>query len=141
MQLSNRLFLFLLPVAIPIILYNVSPNLLYVGGVYLLLLFIVCAVDYTTNPLFTKIEVRREMNSKFSLGVENRVTLKVMNRSRYPLRFRLKDDFSRCVWICAAASRLPRCTFKRARYFVFAHPDAPGDFTNLRTFIYGVGAF
>ena len=93
MQLSNRLFLFLLPVAIPIILYNVSPNLLYVGGVYLLLLFIVCAVDYTTNPLFTKIEVRREMNSKFSLGVENRVTLKVMNRSRYPLRFRLKDDF------------------------------------------------
>ncbi len=93
MQLSNRLFLFLLPVAIPIMLYNVSPNLLYVGGGYLLLLFIVCVVDYTTNPLSTKIEVRREMNSKFSLGVENRVTLKVVNRSDYALRLRLKDDF------------------------------------------------
>ena len=93
MYLSNRLLLFLLIGAVPIALSGVSPNLLFVGGVYMVVLFGVSAVDYRTNPLFKGIEVHREMNSKFSLGVENLVTLKVINRSRYPLKVRLKDDF------------------------------------------------
>ena len=93
MHLSNRLLLFLLIGAVPIALSGVSPNLLFVGGVYMVVLFGVSAVDYRTNPLFKGIEVHREMNSKFSLGVENLVTLKVINRSRYPLKVRLKDDF------------------------------------------------
>jgi uncharacterized protein (DUF58 family) len=93
MHLSNRLLLFLLIGAVPIALSGVSPNLLFVGGVYMAVLFGVSAVDYRTNPLFKGLAVHREMNSKFSLGVENVVTLKVINRSRYPLRVRLKDDF------------------------------------------------
>ena len=93
MHLSNRLLIFLLPVAIPIVFYNVSPYLLFVGGAYLVLLFIVSAIDYITNPLFKGVEIRREMNSKFSLGVENVVTLKIVNRSRHRLKLRLKDDF------------------------------------------------
>ena len=59
----------------------------------MVVLFVVSAVDYVTNPLLKRVEVHREMNSKFSLGVENVVTLKVINRSRYPLKVRLKDDF------------------------------------------------
>ena len=74
-------------------LSGISPNLLFVSGGYLVLLGIVCGIDYLTNPLFTKIDARREMNSKFSLGVENVVTLTLVNRSRYALRLRLKDDF------------------------------------------------
>ena len=93
MHLSNRLLIFLLPVAIPIVLYNVSPYLLIVGGAYVVLLFIVSTIDYITNPLFKGVEIRREMNSKFSLGVENVVTLKIVNRSRHRLKLRLKDDF------------------------------------------------
>lgn len=93
MHLSNRLLIFLIPVAIPIVLYNVSPYLLIVGGAYVVLLFIVGAIDYITNPVSKNVEIRREMNSKFSLGVENVVTLKIVNRSRYRLRIRLKDDF------------------------------------------------
>lgn len=93
MYLSNRLLLFLLIGAVPIALSGVSPNLLFVGGVYMVVLFVVSAVDYRTNPLFKGTEVHREMNSKFSLGVENLVTLKVINRSHYPLKVRLKDDF------------------------------------------------
>ena len=93
MYLSNRLLLFLLIGAVPIALSGVSPNLLFVGGVYMAVLFGVSAVDYRTNPLFKGLAVHREMNSKFSLGVENVVTLKVINRSRYPLKVRLKDDF------------------------------------------------
>ena len=93
MQFTNRLLCLLLLVGIPIMLSGISPNLLFVGGGYAVLLGIVCAIDYLTNPLFTKIDVRREMNSKFSLGVENVVTLTLVNRSRYPLKLLLKDDF------------------------------------------------
>jgi uncharacterized protein (DUF58 family) len=93
MHFSNRLLIYLLPVVIPIVLYNVSPSLLFVGGAYLVLLFVVCAIDYVTNPLFGRVEISREMNSKFSLGVENVVTLKVVNRSRHRLKLRIKDDF------------------------------------------------
>ena len=93
MHLSNRLLIFLLPTAIPIALYNVSPNLLFIGGAYLVLLFIVSAIDYATNPLSKWVEIHREMSSKFSLGVANVVTLKITNRSRHRLRLRIKDDF------------------------------------------------
>ena len=93
MHLSNRLLIFLLPVAVPIALSGVSPSLLFVGGAYMVVLFVVSAVDYLTNPLFKNVEVHREMNSKFSLGAENVVRLKVINRSRYQLKMRLKDDF------------------------------------------------
>ena len=93
MQLSKRFLIFLFPVAIPIVLYNISPYLLFVSGAYLVLLFVVGAIDYITNPLLKNVEVRREMNSKFSLGVENVVTLKIVNRSHHQLRLRLKDDF------------------------------------------------
>lgn len=93
MHLSNRLLIFLLPIAIPILLYGVAPSLLFIGGTYLVLLVAVSVIDYVTNPLFQRIEVRREMNSKFSLGAENVVVLHVVNRSRHPLRLRLKDDF------------------------------------------------
>ena len=93
MQLTQRLLCFLSLGAIPIMLSGFSPNLLFVSGGYLVLLGIVCAIDYLTNPLFTHIDARREMNSKFSLGVENVVTLTLVNRSRYPLRLCLKDDF------------------------------------------------
>ena len=93
MHLSNRLLIFLLPAAIPIAFYNVSPNLLFIGGAYLVLLFVVSAIDYATNPLFKRIEISREMSSKFSLGVANVVTLKIINRSRHRLRMRIKDDF------------------------------------------------
>jgi uncharacterized protein (DUF58 family) len=93
MRLSNRLLGFLLPSAIPIMLYKISPNLLLVDAAYLMLLSIICVADYLKTPLFTRVEVNRKMNSKFSLGAENVVTLHVINRSRYRLRLRLKDDF------------------------------------------------
>ena len=93
MRFSKRLLGFLLPTAIPIMLYSVSPNLLVIDAVYLTLLFVVCLVDYVKTPLFKRVEVARLMNSKFSLGAENVVTLRVTNRSRHRLRLRLKDDF------------------------------------------------
>lgn len=93
MQLTSRLLGFLFLLAGPIMLSGIAPNLLFIGGGYVVLLCIVCAIDYLTNPLFTKIDARREMNSKFSLGAENVVTLQIVNRSRHHLKLRLKDDF------------------------------------------------
>ena len=93
MRLSKRLLGFLLASAIPIVLYKVSPGLLFVDAIYLLMLFAVCVVDFLKTPLFARVEVSREMNSKFSLGTENAVTMRVVNRSGYRLRLRLKDDF------------------------------------------------
>lgn len=93
MQLTSRLLCFLFLLAGPIMLSGIAPNLLFIGGGYVVLLCIVCAIDYLTNPLFTKIDARREMNSKFSLGAENVVTLQIVNRSRHHLKLRLKDDF------------------------------------------------
>ena len=61
MRLSNRLLGFLLPSAIPIMLYKISPNLLLVDAAYLMLLSIICVVDYLKTPsgveLFTRVEV------------------------------------------------------------------------------------
>lgn len=93
MQLTSRLLGFLFLLAGPIMLSGIAPNLLFIGGGYVVLLCIVCAIDYLTNPLFTKIDARREMNSKFSLGAENVVTLQIVNRARHHLKLRLKDDF------------------------------------------------
>lgn len=93
MQLTSRLLGFLFLLAGPIMLSGIAPNLLFIGGGYVVLLCIVCAIDYLTNPLFTKIDAWREMNSKFSLGAENVVTLQIVNRSRHHLKLRLKDDF------------------------------------------------
>ena len=72
MRFSKRLLGFLLPSAIPIMLYSVSPNLMIIDAVYLTLLLVVCLVDYVKTPLFTRVEVDRVMNSKFSLGAEKR---------------------------------------------------------------------
>ena len=93
MHISNRFLIYLLPAAIPILLYTASPSGLYISGAYLLLLLVVATIDYGTNPLFTHVQVDRQMNTKFSLGVENVVTLQIANRSRHNLKLRIKDDF------------------------------------------------
>jgi uncharacterized protein (DUF58 family) len=93
MQLSNRTLYLLLIAALPIALYTLSPSLLFVGFVYWVLLFGVGTLDYLTSPLGKKIECTRVMDTKFSLGAENRVTIRITNHSRHALRLRLQDDF------------------------------------------------
>ena len=129
MHFSNRLLIFLLPIAIPIVLYNVAPSLLFIGGAYLVLLLIVSVIDYATNPLLGQLEVTRQMNSKFSLAVENVVTLKVVNRSRHPLRLCIKDDFPDAFFYDAV---LHEC-----RVPPMQHVDISYRLTPLRRGVYG----
>jgi uncharacterized protein (DUF58 family) len=93
MQLSSRALLLLLITAIPIALYSFSSIWLGVGIVYLLVMVCFGGLDYLTSPLFESVDLSREMDSKFSLGAENVVSIYITNSSRYILHFRLKDDF------------------------------------------------
>ncbi len=93
MHLSKRLLYFLIPLAIPIILVTTVPILLYIGCFYFLLLLCVSVVDYVTNPFIKGIEINREVNSKFSLGVENSVVLNIINRTEQTVNLTIKDDF------------------------------------------------
>ncbi len=93
MHITRRFLFYLLPAAVIILLYGIAPSLLYLGGAYLLLMLLVGIMDYMSNPLFQHVEISREMNTKFSLGVANVVRIRIFNRSRHPLRIRVKDDF------------------------------------------------
>ena len=93
MHLSKRLLYFLIPLAIPIILVTTVPILLYIGCLYFIFLLCVSVVDYVTNPFIKGIEIYREVNSKFSLGVENSVVLNIINRTQHRVKLTIKDDF------------------------------------------------
>lgn len=93
MHISRRFLYYLIPAALPILLYSISPGVLYITVVYLLFLAVVAYIDYATNPLFNSVQVNRTMNTKFSLGMENVVTIHIINRSRYNLKIQIKDDF------------------------------------------------
>ncbi len=93
MHITRRFLYFLLLAAVPILLHRLAPSLLYLSGVYLLLLLIVGIIDYRSNPLYQSVEINREMNTKFSLGVANIVRIRIINRSRHQVRMEVKDDF------------------------------------------------
>ena len=93
MQLSSRALLLLLVTAILIALCSFSSVWLGVSIVYMLVLGCFGTLDYLTSPLFGSVNLSRKMDSKFSLGAENVVSISIMNSSRHLLRFRLKDDF------------------------------------------------
>ena len=87
MHITKRSLILLIPTVLPIALYTVTPQLIYVGGAYLVSLIIVCIIDYATNPVFKGIEINREINAKFSLGLENVCTLQINNRPRHQVRY------------------------------------------------------
>lgn len=93
MNITKRFLLYLLPLAIPIALCTILPNLLYLGGAYLLVLLYVGTIDYLRNPFSNGIDISRQTSTKFSLGVENVVRLHINNRSQHPAKLTLKDDF------------------------------------------------
>lgn len=93
MNITKRFLLYLLPLAIPIALYTIYPNLLYIGGAYLLVLLYVGTIDYLRNPFSNGIDISRQTNTKFSLGVKNVVKLHINNRSPHPVKLTIKDDF------------------------------------------------
>ena len=66
MHITRRFLYFLLPAAVLILLHGLAASLLYLGGIYLVILLFVGIIDYRSNPLYQSVEIHREMNTKFS---------------------------------------------------------------------------
>lgn len=69
-----------------------APALLYVGLVYILFALGLLAVDYRLAGRVNRFEVRREHDSKLSLGADNPIHLHLLNRGQRPVQFSIRDE-------------------------------------------------
>lgn len=67
--------------------------LLWLTLLYFLVVVVLIAVDLIMTPDPQQIEVERLHDTKLSLGAENLITVLLANRSRYNLRFTLRDEY------------------------------------------------
>ncbi len=87
-----RLLALLLVAAAPIALGEVSPLFLALGALVLLVAFGLALVDHRATPAPAALAVTRESEPQLSLGVQNRIGLRVANVLARPLRLVLRDD-------------------------------------------------
>lgn len=90
---SLRLLILLLLGALLIAGVGYAQPLLWLALVYFLVVVGLVAADLllTTRP--DQIEVERIHDTKLSLGADNLITVLLANRSKYPLRFTLRDEY------------------------------------------------
>ncbi|MCI0486026.1 MAG: DUF58 domain-containing protein [Blastocatellia bacterium] len=50
-------------------------------------------IDYIVSESASSFQVEREMEDRFAMGAENRVTIKITNRAPRPVTFRIKDEY------------------------------------------------
>jgi uncharacterized protein (DUF58 family) len=77
---------------VPIALGQLSGGFVVLGVAVVLGVIAVAALDYRTAPAPSTIAVARESEPQLSLGVPNRVALRVTNALARPLRLVLRDD-------------------------------------------------
>ncbi len=69
-----------------------APALLYVGLAYILFALGLLAIDYRLAGRVSRFDVRREHDSKLSLGADNPIHLRVLNRGQRPVHFSIRDE-------------------------------------------------
>lgn len=93
MQLTNRGILLLLPTAVILVAGTWLPVLQWVALAYAVAAVAVLAVDWRqAGAATTRFDVRREHDSKLSLGADNPVWLHVRNRGGRPVELWLRDE-------------------------------------------------
>src|SRR6476661_3354717 len=91
---SNRFYLLLAAGLVPLSLSWSFPFLQTAVFIFDALLVIAAGADYFfSRAFFSDIEISRGFDSRFAIGGETAVTLKVRNRARVPLTLRLKDEY------------------------------------------------
>lgn len=90
---TPRLLLLLLSGALLIAGSGLARALLWLTLLYFLMVVVLIAVDLIMTPDPQQIEVERLHDTKLSLGAENLITVLLANRSRYNLRFTLRDEY------------------------------------------------
>ncbi|MGD8585013.1 MAG: DUF58 domain-containing protein [Chloroflexota bacterium] len=69
-----------------------APALLYVGIIYFVFVLGLLVADYRLAGRVDRFEVRREHDTKLSLGADNPIHLHLYNRGRRPVRFSMRDE-------------------------------------------------
>jgi uncharacterized protein (DUF58 family) len=92
MFLTNRGILLLLLAAPFLAAATWAPALQWVGGSYILLCLILFAVDWHRAGAVDHFVIRREHDTKLSLGTENPIHLSLRNRQARPVRFQVRDE-------------------------------------------------
>jgi uncharacterized protein (DUF58 family) len=87
-----RLLALVLLAAVPIALGQLSGGFVVLGVAVVLGVIALAALDYRAAPAPATIAVARESEPQLSLGVPNRVVLRVTNAFARPLRLVLRDD-------------------------------------------------
>jgi len=87
-----RLLALLLAAAVPLALGGISDAFLALGALVIAVAVLLAIVDHRATPAPARIAVERLADPQLSIGVSNRVTLRVTNPFARPLRLMLVDS-------------------------------------------------
>ncbi len=87
-----RLLALVLAAAVPLALGGISDAFLALGALVIAVAVLLAIVDHRATPAPARIAVERVADPQLSIGVSNRVTLRVTNPFARPLRLLLVDS-------------------------------------------------
>lgn len=93
MLLTRRALFLLLLTALLFALGTLEPLLVYVAIGYLALVLMMIFIDRAMTPKADEFDVTRANDARLSLGAENRVVIRVENKSKYTVRAIVRDEF------------------------------------------------
>jgi uncharacterized protein (DUF58 family) len=92
MMISTRFAILLALGALPIALSGLVPAALGLGFVYIAVAIVAGLTDFFMTPHSSSLEIERRADEKLSLGAENRVELRIWNRSRTIVKVAVRDE-------------------------------------------------
>ncbi len=90
---TPRLLIALLAIALPLALGQLLPGLEVLTPVVLLAVLVALALDWRWTPAPARMEVRREHESRLSLGTDNTIRVHLNNRSRREIKVWVRDEY------------------------------------------------
>lgn len=111
----------------------ISRASLYVTIFYDVALIVTAAADYLLSETPSAFQVEREMEERYAMGAENRVTIKVTNRSRRKITLIIKDEYPPQMDLMSpreASLTIPAGRSRAWRYSLLATARGKYDFGN-----------
>jgi uncharacterized protein (DUF58 family) len=90
---TDRFFVLLALGFAPLSLGWISPAAVYLTFIYDLALIVVATIDWMRSERMSDFRVERDLEDRFAMGAENKVTISVANRSRRAVTFIIKDEY------------------------------------------------
>lgn len=102
---------------------------IYVAVAYNAGLFVAAAIDYFISERITAFQFERILDDRFSMGAENHVRIKAVNRANRPITFIIKDEYPPKMELMSpreARLTIPEHHSRTWSYSVY--PNARGDY-------------